>query len=178
MGTALIGLKTPAEVGTTVVVRDSPFESAPDYVGLVGTITQVITQWEIPEGTAKGWRTQYRVLMDPDNENNQRVLSNPPTGALGPLWSVEGPHSFILLDHELETFKPATGKDAQISVQITIDGIRRQYDLDPLGISSYGTNQSDGDELSSEIIDAIHRALWDGEGDSRVDGLSGDHDYA
>lgn len=173
--TALIGLQTPAAVGTTVKVVDSPFDSAPDYVGLVGTIVQVISTWEPTPGV---FRTQYRVEMKDDTDNNKRVLHNPPTGPLGPLWRAEGPYSFIMLDHELETFKAPTGEDAQISVQITIDGVRRQYDLDPLGISSYGTNQSDGDELSSEIIDTLHRALWYEDGDSKVRGLSGDHDYA
>jgi hypothetical protein len=173
---ALIGLKTPAAVGTTVVVRDSPFDSAPAYVGLVGTIVAVISQWEPEPGV---FRTQYRVEMRPEtNDNNKRILSNPPTGPLGPLWAAEGPYSFIMLDHELETFKAPTGVDAQITVQITIDGVRREYDLDPLGIGESGLNQSMGDEVSVAIIEAMQAALWDADGESKIEGLSSDHDYA
>lgn len=100
---SLIGLETPAAIGTRVQVVPSPFDTAPDYVGLIGTITEVITSWEITEGVGKGWRTQYRVTMD-ENGPNRAKLDNPPTGALGPLWTPTGSHSFIMLDHELVTY--------------------------------------------------------------------------
>ena len=97
----LIGLEVPAEPGTKVRVVPSPFDSAPDYVGLTGTIEKMVTRWERTEDPAKGWRTQYRVTMD-TTEDNMRVLSNPPVATFGPLWPAEGPYSFIMLDHELE----------------------------------------------------------------------------
>lgn len=61
--------------------------------------------------------------------------------------------------------------EVDIQVTVTIDGLRHVFDVDADGWSSRGTNQTDPSNLSFEIMEAIQRSLFDGDGNPRVEGM-------
>lgn len=80
-------------VGARVRCVPSRYDSAPDYVGLTGTVVTVGESW-----SDEGERiTQYRVEIDRTDENDIILLLLPAWA-----WDPEGPRIFWLMSHELE----------------------------------------------------------------------------